>query len=102
MLIGGLIGGRGRCLHRFYLCRGNKLRSYWFSDKIVLKLFTLKSVSESSAPEFYSMVRAIWRSKPLCRCAFVYHSGGKTECLCQPGVMKNMRWVAVTQGIMRI
>lgn len=33
--------------------------SYWFSDKIVLRIYNAQPVTESQAPELYSMVRTL-------------------------------------------
>jgi heat shock protein HtpX len=33
--------------------------SYWFSDKLVLKMYRAQEVDESSAPQFYRMVREL-------------------------------------------
>jgi Zn-dependent protease with chaperone function len=33
--------------------------SYWFSDKLVLKMYNAQGVDETSAPQFYRMVREL-------------------------------------------
>ena len=33
--------------------------SYWFSDKLVLKMYNAREVDETSAPQFYRMVREL-------------------------------------------
>jgi heat shock protein HtpX len=41
--------------------------AYWFSDKMVLKMYNAQEVDETSAPQFYAMV-ASSPSVPGCRC----------------------------------
>ena len=36
---------------------GMNFFSYWFSDKMVLKMYNAQEVDETSAPQFYRMVR---------------------------------------------
>jgi heat shock protein HtpX len=47
MLIALLIGG------------GMNIFAYWFSDKMVLKLYRAREVDETSAPQFYNMVKEL-------------------------------------------
>jgi heat shock protein HtpX len=35
------------------------LFAYWFSDKMVLKMYNAQEVDETSAPQFYAMVREL-------------------------------------------
>jgi heat shock protein HtpX len=38
---------------------GMNFFSYWFSDKLVLKMYNAQEVDESSAPQFYRMIREL-------------------------------------------
>lgn len=55
--IGGLIGGhRGMMLALFFALAMNFF-SYWYSDKMVLRMYNAQEVDETTAPQFYRMVR---------------------------------------------
>lgn len=57
MLIGGAIGGRGGMTTAFLLAGGMNFFSYWFSDKIVLRMYQAKPIEEADNPRFYGIVR---------------------------------------------
>ena len=57
MAIGSLLGGRQGMMLALIVALGMNFFSYWFSDKLVLKMYNAQEVDESSAPQFYSMVR---------------------------------------------
>lgn len=59
MAIGGLVGGRAGMMFALVLALGMNFFSYWFSDKLVLKMYNAQEVDESSAPAFYRMVREL-------------------------------------------
>lgn len=54
--IGGLIGGRSGMTIALIVALGMNFFSYWFSDKLVLKMYNAREVDESTAPQFYRMV----------------------------------------------
>jgi len=43
----------------FVLAFGMNMFSYWFSDKIVLKMYKAKEISETEAPELYNTVKRL-------------------------------------------
>ena len=57
ILVGGAIGGRGGMTTAFLLAGAMNLFSYWFSDKIVLRMYGAQEIEEQDNPRFYSMVR---------------------------------------------
>ncbi|CAN5339917.1 zinc metalloprotease HtpX [soil metagenome] len=57
MAIGSLIGGRSGMMLALLVAVGLNFYSYWFSDKLVLKMYNAQEVDESTAPQFYRMVR---------------------------------------------
>ena len=57
VLIGGVIGGRGGMTTAFLLAGAINLFSYWFSDKIVLRMYGAEPIEEQDNPRFYGMVR---------------------------------------------
>jgi heat shock protein HtpX len=56
MLIGGYVGGRQGMVVALLVALGLNFFSYWFSDKLVLKMYNAREVDETSAPQFYRMV----------------------------------------------
>ena len=56
MALGSLIGGQTGMMVALVVALGMNFFSYWFSDKLVLKMYNAKQVDESSAPQFYRMV----------------------------------------------
>lgn len=57
VLIGQMVGGtRGAILFLFIAAIMNFI-SYWFSDKIVLKMYHAQEVDEQSSPKLYKIVR---------------------------------------------
>ena len=56
MALGSLIGGQTGMTVALIVALGMNFFSYWFSDKLVLKMYNAKQVDESSAPQFYRMV----------------------------------------------
>jgi heat shock protein HtpX len=56
-VVGGMVGGRSGMLLALVLGGAMNFFSYWFSDKMVLKMYNAQEVDESSAPQFYGMVR---------------------------------------------
>ncbi len=57
MMIGGLIGGREGMLMALLLGGGMNFFAYWFSDKMVLRMYNAQPVDETSSPYLYNMVR---------------------------------------------
>jgi heat shock protein HtpX len=59
MAIGAFIGGRGGMMVALLIALGMNFFSYWFSDKLVLKMYNAQEVDETSAPQFYRMVQEL-------------------------------------------
>ena len=57
--IGALIGGKSGMLLALLFGGAMNFFAYWFSDKMVLKMYNARAVDESSAPQFYGMVREL-------------------------------------------
>lgn len=101
MLIGGLIGGKGGVYIAFIFAVILNFGSYWFSDKIVLKMYKAQEVSESSAPDLYNIVRnlAMKAGLPMPR---IFIIPEETPNAFATGRNEKHAVVAVTKGIMRI
>ena len=101
MLIGGWFGGQQGVVIAFIFAMVMNFGSYWFSDKIVLRMYKAQAVSENEAPELYAMVKdlALKASIPMPR---VYIIPGDTPNAFATGRNEQHAVVAVTEGILRI
>lgn len=59
IVIGGMIGGRGGMMVALLMALGMNFFSYWFSDKLVLRMYNAREVDAASAPQFYGMVEQL-------------------------------------------
>ena len=75
--------------------------SYWFSDKLVLKMYKAQEVSESEAPELHAMVRRLSQRAEL-PMPKVYIINQDQPNAFATGRNPDHAAVAVTTGIMRI
>ncbi|CAM3340831.1 MULTISPECIES: zinc metalloprotease HtpX [Cupriavidus] len=57
IVIGGMIGGRSGMMFALLIALGMNFFSYWFSDKMVLRMYNAQEVDAGSAPQFYGMVQ---------------------------------------------
>ena len=101
MLIGGWFGGQQGIVIAFIFAMAMNFGSYWFSDKIVLRMYHAHEVSESEAPELYNLVKnlALRAQLPMPR---VYIVPGETPNAFATGRNEQHAAVAVTEGILRI
>ncbi|MBL8395695.1 MAG: zinc metalloprotease HtpX [Candidatus Accumulibacter sp.] len=58
-VVGGLLGGRSGMLLALLLGGAMNVFAYWFSDRMVLRMYNAREVDEQSAPQFYSMVQEL-------------------------------------------
>jgi heat shock protein HtpX len=65
MAIGSLIGGQQGMLLALVVALAMNVFSYWYSDKLVLKMYNAREVDESSAPQFYGTIRDLARRAGL-------------------------------------
>jgi len=57
--MGSAMGGRSGMVFAFTMALGMNFFSYWFSDKIVLKMYGAREIGEQDHPAFYGMVRRL-------------------------------------------
>jgi len=57
--VGGMIGGQSGMLMALGFALLSNFFAYWFSDKMVLRMYHAREVDEASAPQFYGMVREL-------------------------------------------
>ena len=65
MAIGASFGGRQGMMIALMVAVGMNFFSYWFSDKLVLKMYKAQQVDETSAPQFYRMVAELAQKAEL-------------------------------------
>lgn len=56
VFIGNLLGGQQGMIFAFILAIAMNFFSYWYSDRIVLKLYKARAVTQDEKPELYRMV----------------------------------------------
>jgi heat shock protein HtpX len=59
MTIGRLIGGHQGMVFALVLALGMNFFSYWFSDKLVLRMYNAQEVDAQSAPQFYRLIQEL-------------------------------------------
>jgi len=99
--IGSILGGRSGMTIALGIAFVMNFITYWFSDKIVLKMYGAKQVSEAEAPELYSMVRRLAHKAEL-PMPKVYIMDEDQPNAFATGRNPKHGAVAVTVGIMRI
>jgi len=96
-----LIGGSSGGMIAFCIAFIMNFVSYWFSDKIILKMYGAKPVSESEAPELYATVASLAQkaSIPIPK---IFIMENESPNAFATGRNPEHGVVAVTTGIMRI
>jgi len=99
--IGNYVGGRGGMVMAFAIAVLMNAGAYWFSDKIVLKMYRAQEVSEAEAPELHAMVHRLTTaaSVPMPK---VYILPSESPNAFATGRNPEHAAVAVTRGIMKI
>jgi heat shock protein HtpX len=100
VLVGGLWGRNGMILF-FGIAMVMNLVSYWFSDKIVLRMYRAKEASPSDAPVLYGVTQelAMKANMPMPK---VYVIPSEALNAFATGRNPNHAAVAATEGIMRV
>jgi heat shock protein HtpX len=65
MLVGKMIGGTGGMMIALVIAGGMNFFSYWYSDKIVLKMYKAKEATEAEASLAYRMVDVLSKEAGL-------------------------------------
>jgi heat shock protein HtpX len=101
LFIGQAIGGRSGLIIALFIAGAMNFASYWFSDKIVLRMYNAQEVSQSETPELYGIVANLaQRAKiPMPR---VYLIPEETPNAFATGRNPQHAAVAVTAGLMRM
>ena len=59
MWVGFLVGGQRGMIMAFVLAAGMNFFAYWFSDKMVLRMYRAREVSESDHPRLFRIVKRV-------------------------------------------
>ena len=99
--IGQMVGGPNGAVLALVMAGAMNFFSYWFSDKIVLKMYGAQEISANDDPELYGIVRELAgrAGLPMPR---VYVIPEETPNAFATGRNPEHAAVAVTQGIRRI
>jgi len=101
IFIGGAVGGRGGMILAFILAVVMNFSAYWFSDKIVLKMYRAKEVSPNDAPELHRIVDELVARAELPK-PRVYVIPEQSPNAFATGRNPEHAAVAVTSGIMKV
>jgi heat shock protein HtpX len=101
VLMGSAIGGTTGMVFAFAMACAMNFFSYWFSDKIVLKMYGAQEVGEHDHPSFYGMVRrlALQAGLPMPK---VYIIPDDSPNAFATGRNPQHAAVAATEGVLRI
>ncbi|MFN3417224.1 MAG: zinc metalloprotease HtpX [Caldimonas sp.] len=101
MAIGSLLGGQQGMVLALIVALGMNFFSYWFSDKLVLKMYNAQEVDETTAPQFYGMVRELAGKAglPMPRVYLIHEDAPNAFAT---GRNPHHAAVAATTGLMRI
>jgi heat shock protein HtpX len=101
VLVGKAIGGQSGMVIAFVLAIVMNVGSYWFSDKIVLRMYGAREVTEAEAPQLHGMVRrlATAAGTPMPKVCIIPQESPNAFAT---GRNPAHAAVAVTEGILRI
>ena len=101
ILVGTAIGGKSGAIYAFVFAALMNFVAYWFSDKIVLRMYGAREVTQAEAPELYQIVAELTNkaSLPMPK---VYIMENDTPNAFATGRNPEHAAVAVTTGILRI
>ena len=57
--MGNLIGGQSGMIVAFLIAGGMNVFTYWYSDKIVLKMYKAREVNEADHPDLYGVAKRL-------------------------------------------
>lgn len=99
--IGQLLGGRQGMIIALIFAAGMNFFSYWYSDKLVLKMYRAQEVTPQQVPELYEMVQSLSRTAGL-PMPKLYVIPKEAPNAFATGRNPEHAVVAVTEGLLRI
>ena len=99
--MGSAIGGQSGMIIAFLIAGGMNFFSYWYSDKLVLKMYKAREVSDTENPSLHGMVRrlASQANMPMPKVYIIPSEGPNAFAT---GRNPQNAAVAATEGIMRL
>jgi heat shock protein HtpX len=97
--MGSAIGGQTGMVIAFLIALAMNFVSYWYSDKIILKMYRAREVRENDNPAFYSMIKRLSFQARL-PIPFVYLILSESPNAFAAGRNPGHAAVAVTEGIL--
>jgi heat shock protein HtpX len=101
VVMGQLIGGRQGMMMALILATGMNFFSYWFSDKIVLRMYSAREITPGQAPEVFGLVQQLAQRANL-PMPKVYLIPQETPNAFATGRNPQHAVVAVTEGLLRM
>ncbi len=101
LLIGGLVGGKTGLLIGLIFAGGINFVSYWFSDKIVLKMYRAREADKNKESEIYQIIQEIIQQTNL-PMPKVYIIDSAQSNAFATGRNPDHAAVAVTTGLLKI
>jgi heat shock protein HtpX len=101
VLVGQMMGGTGGMIIALFLAAGMNFFSYWFSDKIVLRMYKAQEVTPDETPQVYDIVRklAVRAGLPMPK---IYVIPEKSPNAFATGRNPEHAVVAVTEGLLEL
>jgi len=101
VVMGGAIGGKNGALLALVMAGVMNFGSYWFSDKLVLRMYNAQEVTQQEAPDLYNMVQQLTQSAgiPMPK---LYIIPDESPNAFATGRNPDHAAVAVTEGILRL
>lgn len=101
VVIGGVIGGKSGATIALVIALVMNFGSYWFSDKIVLRMYNAQEVTEAELPDLYRLVRQLTQQAGL-PMPKLYIIPDDSPNAFATGRNPNHAAVAVTEGILKL
>jgi len=101
MLIGQLLGGRQGLIIALFFAAGMNFFSYWYSDKIVLRMYRAREATPGEAPELHGIVQNLSKKAGL-PTPKVYIIPQESPNAFATGRNPEHAVVAVTEGLLNI
>ncbi|MFZ5981736.1 MAG: zinc metalloprotease HtpX [Candidatus Zixiibacteriota bacterium] len=102
MWLGYAFAGQNGMIIAFVLASAINFFSYWYSDKLVLKMYRAREVSENDYPRLYRVVKRVATMKAMMPMPRVYITPLKAPNAFATGRNAEHAAVAVTEGLLEI
>ena len=101
VLVGRLLGGQQGMILALLLAAGMNFFSYWFSDKVVLRMYRAREITRDQAPEIYDTVASLTQRAglPMPKVCIIPQ---ETPNAFATGRNPEHAVVAVTEGLLRL